>query len=74
MLVYLVRNLVNGKVYVGKTTRTLAHRWCNHKSLARRDGTAFLQTAIRCHADHAEKGKIVSPLPPGTVFGSAALC
>lgn len=35
MIVYLIRNTANGKCYVGKTTRTLAHRWSQHKAEAR---------------------------------------
>ncbi len=35
MIVYLIRNTANGKCYVGKTTRSLAHRWSQHKCEAR---------------------------------------
>jgi len=31
MLIYLIRNTVNGKGYVGQTIRTLAERWNQHK-------------------------------------------
>lgn len=31
MIIYLITNLVNGKVYVGQTNRTLNIRWYNHK-------------------------------------------
>lgn len=31
MIIYLITNLVNGKVYVGQTNRTLRTRWYNHK-------------------------------------------
>ncbi len=30
--VYLIRNNINGKCYVGKTTRTVASRWRQHKT------------------------------------------
>jgi group I intron endonuclease len=30
MLVYLITNNVNGKQYVGQTTKTLNHRWAEH--------------------------------------------
>lgn len=32
MFVYLIRNTVNGKCYVGKTTRTVQSRWRQHKT------------------------------------------
>ncbi len=35
MFVYLIRNKINGKCYVGKTTRTIAARWRQHKTEAR---------------------------------------
>lgn len=35
MIVYLIRNRVNGKVYVGKTERSLSRRWQNHVWTAR---------------------------------------
>lgn len=35
MIVYVITNLVTGKKYVGKSTRTLAERWKEHKSEAR---------------------------------------
>jgi group I intron endonuclease len=31
MLIYLIRNTVNGKAYVGQTIRTLEERWRQHK-------------------------------------------
>lgn len=35
MLVYLIRNLVNQRCYIGKTSHTLAFRWRQHKTEAR---------------------------------------
>lgn len=35
MIVYVITNLVTGKKYVGKSTRTLPERWKEHKSEAR---------------------------------------
>ncbi len=49
--IYLLTNMVNGKYYVGQTTRTLAHRWSVHKSEARSERTTsgYLYKAIRKH-------------------------
>lgn len=46
--VYLVRNKVNGKVYIGQTTDSVRGRWVSHQSAARRAGRkpAFIN-AIR---------------------------
>jgi group I intron endonuclease len=33
--VYLIRNKVNGKIYVGQTTDTISQRWSGHKTLSR---------------------------------------
>lgn len=47
MVVYLIRNLANGKVYVGKTTKTSAFRWTYHLNNAKR-GVGFpLYRALR---------------------------
>jgi group I intron endonuclease len=41
MLIYLVRNKVNGKVYVGKTTQALEARWRQHVRDSRKKVTHF---------------------------------
>jgi group I intron endonuclease len=46
--IYLIRNLVDGKGYVGQTVMTIARRWSGHKSDARRNDT-FLYQAMRKH-------------------------
>lgn len=52
-LAYLVTNTVNGKRYVGITTKTIATRWASHKKGAR-DGIRFpLPSAIRKHGPDA---------------------
>jgi hypothetical protein len=35
VIVYLIRNRVSGKCYIGKTTQTLRSRWRQHKTEAR---------------------------------------
>ena len=45
--VYLIRNLRNGKVYVGQTTREIHVRWAQHCHDARRNRPHPLHAAIR---------------------------
>lgn len=47
--VYLVTNLLNGKVYVGKTSRTLERRWVEHCSEANTKSNVYFHNAIRKH-------------------------
>jgi group I intron endonuclease len=44
--IYVITNTVNGKVYVGQTTLTIAERWYGHQHQARKEKR---NTAI-CHA------------------------
>jgi group I intron endonuclease len=45
--VYLVTNLVNGKKYVGYTTRTVEKRWKEHLTLSARGGLFYFHCALR---------------------------
>ncbi len=54
-LVYLIRNLVNGKLYIGQTTKTLRQRWNQHLSSARRGSHDPLHKAIRKYGPEAFK-------------------
>src|ERR1051326_4564368 len=47
MVVYLIHNTVNGKYYVGETTRTLDCRWKEHLKHARLGSKTYLHRAIR---------------------------
>ncbi|MBB5066139.1 NUMOD3 domain-containing DNA-binding protein [Granulicella mallensis] len=48
--IYLVRNRINGKVYIGQTARTIEHRWKQHKKEARAvRSNAHLYCAMRKH-------------------------
>jgi group I intron endonuclease len=48
MIVYLIRNIVNGKLYFGITKFSIKKRWSEHKSSASRSiGNTFLSNAIR---------------------------
>lgn len=45
--IYLVRNKVNGKVYIGQTIQTVEVRWARHKYDALRGSTTPFHIAIR---------------------------
>ncbi|HWY35791.1 MAG TPA: GIY-YIG nuclease family protein [Nitrosopumilaceae archaeon] len=44
--VYLITNLLNGKVYVGKTSWTVSRRWSNHIACANRGDDSYFYRAI----------------------------
>jgi len=45
---YLVRNLIDGSMYVGKTIKTIRRRWQNHLAAAERGRiNTYLANAIR---------------------------
>lgn len=48
-LIYLITNLVNGKVYVGQTVRGIYSRWSGHKHSARKNAPGSLYSAMRKH-------------------------
>lgn len=48
--IYLIRNAVNGKVYVGKTEKSVEDRLYEHKGYARRGGKFRLSQAMRKHS------------------------
>jgi group I intron endonuclease len=51
MLVYLITNKVNGKRYVGQTTRTLNKRWNSHLTASRRGGKCAISKAINKYGE-----------------------
>jgi group I intron endonuclease len=59
VLVYKVTNRVNGKVYIGKTIRTLESRWKQHIYYANRGNRPPIAIAIRSYGPDAFD---VSPL------------
>ncbi len=52
-MIYLVRNLVDGKCYVGQTMQRLKRRWKGHLRWARKGASTPLATAMRkCGAEN----------------------
>ena len=47
MIIYLARNKVNGKAYVGKTERSLEKRWHEHQQSAAKGSRLVFHCAIR---------------------------
>src|SRR5271156_1290667 len=45
--IYLITNQLNGKVYIGQTSRTVNQRWRNHISCAKRGEDHYLYRAVR---------------------------
>ena len=45
--IYLIRNWVNGKGYVGKTVYSLAHRWSGHKASTKAGVDSLIYRAMR---------------------------
>jgi group I intron endonuclease len=46
-IIYLIRNTINGKVYVGQTTGTMANRFSDHVYCASRESGLRIHQAIR---------------------------
>ena len=46
MFVYLIRNVVNGKMYIGKTSGSLKERWGQHIADSKRRSRTYLGRAI----------------------------
>jgi group I intron endonuclease len=62
-IVYLIKNSVNGKCYVGKTNGTFGARWKEHCSASRQGGQTPLYKAIRKYGQGAFKASILAHAP-----------
>jgi group I intron endonuclease len=49
MLVYLITNKINGRQYVGQTSKTLESRWYDHINVRNRPSCSYLHNAILKH-------------------------
>lgn len=47
MLIYKVTNKINGKVYIGQTTKTLQRRWTKHCIAAKTDNIPFHRALMK---------------------------
>jgi group I intron endonuclease len=66
MFIYKITNKINGKVYIGKTVRTVEQRWAQHLADAHRRSSPLLHNAIRKYGSDAFNISIlheVSTLP-----------
>jgi len=69
MLIYIVLNLVNKKIYIGKTERSLALRWKCHRANARFGSPGHFMNAIRKYGEES-----FVPLKFDTASSSEELC
>lgn len=64
MLVYAIKNLVNGKFYVGQTINSIEYRWMFHKIEARKcDGSSkrLICRAIRKYGENNFALRVLTP-------------
>lgn len=47
MVIYKIVNNINGKIYIGQTTRSLSDRWKDHKKLAKQGSKLHLYCSMR---------------------------
>lgn len=52
MIIYLITNKVNNKIYIGKTIESLRRRWVVHRSHAKTRAHTPLHKAIRKYGEH----------------------
>jgi group I intron endonuclease len=63
-IVYLITNVVNGRIYIGKTTKSLAHRWKGHRNAAVCGSRYAFHNAIRKYGPDAFTKEILAHAPP----------
>lgn len=59
MIIYKITNLVNNKVYIGQTIKTLNKRWKNHLDAARKNDHKHLYQAINYYGKDNFKIEII---------------
>jgi len=68
MIIYAITNTVNGKRYIGMTSKPLAKRWAAHKTDARCDASTTIAKAIRKHGEVNFRIEVVAHLMPGMPY------
>lgn len=59
-VIYKITNVINGKMYIGQTTKTYINdRWCQHKNNARNGKSSYLYNAIRKYGEENFKFKVL---------------
>lgn len=51
--IYLIRNLTNGKCYIGQTINSVRSRWTAHRAASKRGSSAPFHRAIRKHGEQS---------------------
>jgi group I intron endonuclease len=59
MLVYLIINKIDGKRYVGQTTKTLEMRWCAHTQVRKNPSCRYRYSAIQKHGVENFEAKVL---------------
>lgn len=59
-VIYKITNLINGKQYIGQTSKLyINNRWCEHKNNARNGKSSYLYNAIRKYGEENFEFKII---------------
>lgn len=59
-VIYKVTNLINGKQYIGQTSKLyINNRWCEHKNNARNGKSSYLYNAIRKYGEENFEFKVI---------------
>jgi hypothetical protein len=57
--IYKITNLVNGKIYIGSTIRTMAKRWSGHLTDVKKGSQAYFHKAIRKYGPDQFKYEVI---------------
>lgn len=60
--IYLIENIINGKLYIGKTDLKPQKRWTNHQAEARAGSQTYFHRAIRKYGKDCFKQSVIDVL------------